>query len=428
MRRLALALLCLTAPLAAEPLKVAVAARSAILMNADTGAILFSKSADRTHYPASIVKVATALLVLERKETSLDELATARQQAVASISPEAKRRANYKTPSHWIELASSHIGIKLGEQLSLRTLLYGLMLQSGNDAANVLAQHVTGDIPKFTDLLNKRAAELGCRHTHFTNPSGLHHPQQVTTAYDMAVLTRAAMRFPEFCKIVASLRYEKPASNLQPAIVIHQKNRLIRAGKYYYPKAIGVKIGFTQDSRGTLIAAAKDGERTLIAVVLGCQTVADAFQDVAQMFDAAFAELKVQKRVLSKGLQKFTRSVFGGKELVTTLLQDDLNFSYYPSEAPQFQLRLTWHEIEPPVPRGNVVGKLEMTDVHGTVLKSMQLFAGETVEPTLSLKVQRLKEHLVEVLPSRRVVLFVVGALFLGFGLLVFMRARPATG
>ncbi len=159
-----------------EPLSLQIHSESGILMNADTGVILFEKNAHEAAFPASITKVATALFVLKTHGNRLENSVTVKPEALASISPQNKRQSNYKSPAYWLETDGSHIGMKKGEEMSLRNLLYALLISSANDAANVIAQHAGGTIQKFMEKENAYLKELGCQHTHFLNPHGLHHP------------------------------------------------------------------------------------------------------------------------------------------------------------------------------------------------------------------------------------------------------------
>jgi len=141
--------------LAAKKLEVSIAAESAILINAETGAILFEKNCYTPCFPASITKIATALYTLKKKNGQLNEMVTAEQESLGSISTEAKRRKNYSAPSYLIEQDSSHAGIKKNEVFLLKDLLYLMMVASANDAANVIAQHVGPSIPTFMEELNR---------------------------------------------------------------------------------------------------------------------------------------------------------------------------------------------------------------------------------------------------------------------------------
>lgn len=389
MRRSLLTLsLLLAANLCAQPLPVTVNAEAAILMNADTGAVLFEKNSKERHYPASITKIATALLLLEQKGEELSETVEVSQEAVAAISTSAKKRANYKTPSHWLEFGSSHIGLKKGEIVSLETLLYGLMLASGNDAANAIAESVGGTVPQFVEAMNQRLVELGCQGTHFTNPNGLHHPDHFTTAYDMAAMTKRAMAFPKFREVVASLSYRKPESNKQPTVNLHQKNRLLRQGKYYYPKAIGVKTGYTSDAEATFVAAAQDGERTLIAVLLHCTESGQVYRESQKLFDAAFAQNLVERQIVTQGPQTYARHVRGGARPIKTYAEEGFSMRFYPAEEIELKGVLAWEGCSLPVEKGQKVGEIRLYDRDGGLYHSIALRAQEGVKPTLMHRAQ----------------------------------------
>ncbi len=380
-------------------LEVEVSAEAAVLMDARTGQILFAKQAEEIFFPASICKVATALCVLEACD-DLNQVAVAPREAVVAISTEEKKKRGYRAPSHWLEFNSSHVGIKKGECLTVETLLYGLMLQSGNDAANVLAHHVAGDIPTFVEQMNGRLLELGCRHTHLTNPHGLHHPEHVTCAYDMALITSTALKDERFRKIVGSISYKKPATKLQPATTWMQKNQLVRKGKHHYPKAIGVKTGFTQDSRGTLISAAEEGGRTLVAVVLRCDPYSSAYEDVTALFEAAFNEKPEAHVVLQAGHQPFKR------ERVRTELLEDLFVETLPSEKIVPEVSVEWGDLSLPVKKGGVVGEVIVSDGRGCELGRAPLLACRSVGKSMATEIPFLMAgsllFLVGVLLKRR--------------------------
>src|ERR1700722_10906270 len=167
------------------PLNITIQAEAAILMNAKTGAILYEKNSKELCYPASITKIATALYALKLKEDKLEEILTAQQDDLATATQEAWQKANYTLPSHWLTPGGTHIGLKVGEKMSLEDLLYGMLLASGNDASNVIARYAgEGSIPQFIKGLNSYLKQLGCLATTFYNPHGLFHPKHQVTAYD----------------------------------------------------------------------------------------------------------------------------------------------------------------------------------------------------------------------------------------------------
>lgn len=366
----------------AEPLSISISAESAILINADTGKILFEKNAHAQQFPASITKVATALYALNVKSEDLDTLVSAEQESIASISEESKRRSNYSHPSYWIEKGSTHIGIKKGEELSFRDLLHGMLIASGNDAANVIAQHVGDSIPAFMEDLNAYLKNLGCKSTSFYNPHGLHHPKHQTTAFDMALIVREALKNPIFCQIVKTVRYTRPRTNKQEPTTLIQSNRLLRTGRHFYPKAIGGKTGYTSIAMNTFVAAARSGDRTLIAVLLKTKERNDIFADSIKMFEAAFNQPKVQRTLLKTGMQKFTINLPGSDTSLKTYSKEDFAVAYYPAEEPQIKCIMQWRPLALPIQKDQVVGELNFETVDGQLLKKVSLYAQEEVRET----------------------------------------------
>jgi D-alanyl-D-alanine carboxypeptidase (penicillin-binding protein 5/6) len=374
----------------AEQLDLSVDAEAAILMNPDTGAILYEKNSHALHFPASITKIATATYALQKKGDNLDINITAEQEALGSVSEDTKRKNNYTTPSYILVNGGSHIGIKKGEVLSLRNLLYGMMVASGNDASNVIANFLgDGSIPKFMQELNLYLKEIGCTSTIFQNPHGLHHPQHQTTAYDMAILTREALKNPQFRQIVSTVRYTRPKTNKQEATTLVQTNLLLRPGKLYYPKAIGVKTGHLALAKNTFVGAAKDGERTLIAVLLKAQDRKDMFANAVKMFETAFSQPKIQRILLRSGPQKFTLELAGAKHPIITYLQENVTLDYYPAEELKVKCLLAWNEeLTLPVSKDAIVGKLTIQLENGHTLKQIPLLAQESVEATFWHKIK----------------------------------------
>ncbi|ADI38868.1 D-alanyl-D-alanine carboxypeptidase dacF [Waddlia chondrophila 2032/99] len=361
-------------------IEIKIHADSAILMNADTGAILYEKNGKKEHFPASLTKIATAIYTLQLREQKLDKMLTAEHEAIASVSEEEMVRSNYSLPAYWLTRGTSHIGIKKGEELSLRDLLYGMMVASGGDASNMIALYMGGTIPVFMEELNLYLKELGCTSTYLMNPHGLHHPRHVSTAYDMAVLTREALKNSTFREIVKTVRCQRPETNKQKATTLIQTNRLLRKGKYYYSKAIGVKTGYTSQAKNNLVAAAKDGDRTLIAVFMHCDDREKMFLDAKQLFNKAFKEEKISRKVFQAGPQKMTLRVEGAAKSIATYIKNDVVFDFYPSEEPKLKCLLKWNAVSLPVQKDQQVGVLVFEDDNGKELHSEALFAKEKVD------------------------------------------------
>lgn len=389
-----------------EKLSVNVSSECVLLINADTGTILFEKNAQATAFPASITKIATALYALKMCGDKIDQMVVVKSDALASITPQAKHQSNYRNPAHWLETDGNHIGMKKGEEISLRYLLYAMLISSANDAANVIAQHIGGTIPKFMEKLNAYLKEIGCKDTHFLNPHGFHHPEHVTTAVDMGIIAKEAMKYPLFREIVSTVRFTCPQTNLEPERNFIQTNLLLRKGSYFYPKAIGIKTGTTRAAGKTLVAAAKDGDRTLIAVILGNRETGGRFQDAIHLFEAAFNQPKKRRFILNKGLQTLSIDVAGGKNPLKTSLEEPLFYDYFPSDEPKVKATVAWKVPRLPIEKGVPVGSVKVVDSSGHILKERPLLAAETVEPTFW---YRLKMTLID--NSRgKSILFVLGA------------------
>jgi serine-type D-Ala-D-Ala carboxypeptidase (penicillin-binding protein 5/6) len=348
-------------------------------MNADTGVILFEKNAHALQYPASVTKVATAVYALKVAGNKLDTKIEADHDSVASISEELLRKSNYTKPAYWLIPGGTHIGIKKGEILTLKDLLYGLMLASGNDAANVIAKHIGGTIPDFMKQVNSYLKGIGCKQTTFYNPHGLYFPKHQTTAYDLAMIMKEGLKNPQFCEIIATKQYTRPKTNKQESSTLVQTNRLIRKGKNYYAKALGGKTGYLSVAGHTFVAAARHDGRTLIAVLLKTKERAEMFQDAIKMFDAAFNQPKSQKILFKKGLQTFILEIPGAAKPIITYIEKEVAIEYYPGEDPKLKCFLQWGAKKLPVNKGQMVGELHLQTEAGKTLSKIPLFASEDV-------------------------------------------------
>lgn len=229
-----------------------ITAESAIVMEINTGTILYEKNINDEHYPASITKIMTTLLCLEN--ASLTDTVTFSEKAVNSIEP-----------------GSSHLWIAANEQISMEDCLYGIMLMSANEACNGVAEHVAGSIEGFVDMMNEKAKALGCKNTHFANPNGLWMEDHYTSAYDMALIASAAMKNSVFRKITGTKTYTIPKTNLNKKRALYNKHNMlypITYPKYGYEYCIGGKTGYTNIARWTLVTFAKKDDLELVCVVM----------------------------------------------------------------------------------------------------------------------------------------------------------------
>lgn len=260
-------------------------AQSAILVEADTGVILYEKNIYEHLYPASTTKLMTALIALEN--STMDEVVTFSKDSI-----------------HNIESTSSRIGIDVGEELTMEQCLYGLLLGSANEVAYAIAEHVGGDYDTFVDMMNEKAAELGCENTHFANANGLPREDHYSCAYDLALIARACFKNESLETFSGTTRYTIPPTNKQSEERPLDNHHLMLPGfKYAYDGVICGKTGYTQDARQTLVTLAQRGETRLICVILK-EEAPDQFLDTQKLFDYGFSQF--QKMNVAKSEKKYT--------------------------------------------------------------------------------------------------------------------------
>lgn len=250
---------------------------SVILMEESTGTILYEKNSDEAHYPASITKIMTTLLALENG--NLSDMVTFSDDAINNTE-------------------GSGIARDYGEQMTLEQCLYGVMLESANECAYAVAEHVGGTVENFVDMMNAKAKELGCTNTHFANPHGLQDENHYTTAHDMALIAQAAYQNETFRIIIGTKMYTIPPTNKHAEETVlrnhhdmlctyHNANR-----KYLYPYCVGGKTGYTATANSTLVTYAEKDGMTLICVVMNTQSP-NQFIDTVNLFDYAFDNFQV---------------------------------------------------------------------------------------------------------------------------------------
>ena len=357
-------------------------AKAVVLADLDSGRLLYELNKDEQRAPASLTKIMTALLAveaLERGEVTLDEMITAQDDCLAGLNTD-----------------SSTSGILPGEIISYRDLLYCAMVHSANEACNILAHRVAGSVPDFVELMNRRAAELGCTNTHFADPNGLSNENHYTTAYELYLITREALQHPLFAEICNTKGYDMAATNLSLARSFANSNALITADSeygsgYVYPAAAGVKTGFTQLAGYCLVSTAeKDGVR-LLAVVMGCDGWLNAgideyenFSDTIKLYNWAFSGFAYREAVSS--LSTVTRvQVEHATESdafvnlrplndVTLLLPKDLNL-----ETIVLEPRIYDELLVAPIDAGTVLGRAEIL-IEGESFGSVDLVNTTPVE------------------------------------------------
>ena len=294
-------------PVLTEP----ILAEAAVLMDIDTGTILYEKNADEQLHPASITKIMTGLIACERGK--MKDTVTFSRTAVAK---------NEST-------ASSHIARDIGEKMSLEDCMYGMMLASANECADAISEHIAGNLDSFVNLMNQRAKELGCTNTNFVCTNGLTDENHYVSARDMAVIAAEGYKNPTLRKIMGTKKYTIPPTNIhsEPTYLRNQHDMVFpyRTAKYTYEYCTGGKTGYTEEAGNTLVTYAEKNGMRLVCVILKDTVSYAKYKDTIALFDYGFdnyqhftgdsiLNLKTDKNVkkIYKGVKTSELSIEGG--------------------------------------------------------------------------------------------------------------------
>ena len=329
--------------LAAEP---SVSAVSAVLIEAETGTVLYAKNCDEQRAMASTTKIMTAILTIEAGD--LDREFT--------VDPYA------------IMVEGTSMGLREGDIVSRRDLLYGILLPSGNDAANAAAVSVSGSTGAFVSEMNRKAEELGLSNTHFATPSGLDAKDHYTTSRDLANLTAYAMRNEMFREVVSCKSKQVEFGNPPYKRTLYNSNKMLKR----YEGAIGVKTGFTDNARRCLVSAAERDGVTLIAVTLNA---GDDWNDHTKMLDYGFGQVSAYPLETACG----AKVAVAGTGKSTGVYAEDTTLALKPEQRQKLERRvLLPRMVYGEVKKGDVLGELEFF-IDGKAVKSVPLLAAENV-------------------------------------------------
>lgn len=406
-----------------------ISCKAALLVDANTGLPVYAKNEHQELYPASLTKIMTALLVLEAVDEgrlSLDEPLT----------------ASYTALHTGLSSDGSTANIKEGETMTAAQYLTCMLVVSANEACNVLAEAVSGSVAAFVDAMNEKAALLGCVNTHFVNTTGLHDSQHYTSAWDLYLIVREAMKHDVFMSLCDTATATIPATNLSEARTLHTTNYLIGAWYsrgYLNSDAHGIKTGSTSEAGHCLVSSATRGSLSFISVVLGGDRVTlenneirtYSFYDTNLLFNWAFDSFSYQT-VIEKGvavqevpvslskIDHVLAETAGEKEVLMPRVLSPENLSQ--------KVTLDQETVEAPVTAGQKLGTLELS-YDGTVYATVDLLAANDVEASKLLTFWR-DVKLFFAKTSVRVALVVLAVLLLAFLVwkLLFSRRRYRYG
>jgi D-alanyl-D-alanine carboxypeptidase (penicillin-binding protein 5/6) len=351
-----------------------VSATAAVLMEWHTGTILYAKNPFLRMHPASVTKMMTALLAVEQGR--MEDLVQVSEEAASQI--------------------GSSMYLKTGDIFTLQDLLYGLMLNSGNDAAWAIAEHIGGTAPSFMDMMNRRARELGAVNTKYANPHGLTDPNHYTTAFDLCLIAKTCLRHPLFKSLVATKEKDVIEAQDRVQLSLSNTNRLL----WTYVGADGVKTGTTQAAGQCLVASATRNDLTLLAVILDS---GDRWSDACNMFEYGFSNFRMAK-LANAGSILLSLSCPGSLEdSVPLVCATDLWAC-----VPKYDLCLT---VEVDVPkrlygrhdRGEVVGQATI-NLGSKVVSHTDLITGSPITPkTLTTVLVQLTSSILKFLFEKEV-------------------------
>ena len=344
-------------------------AKASLIVEVNSGKIIYENNAKVQNYPASVTKILTAILVIEN--CRLDDIAVVSQNTVSNI-PEGYAVAP----------------LFVGEEMRIEDLLYALMLSSANDAAFVLAEHVGGTTENFVDMMNKKAQELGCKNTNFVNPNGIHNDNHYTTAYDMYLISKYAMQNKTFAKIVSTYEHILPATNKysnNDRIMINT-NDFINPKSVYYDKNIkGIKTGTTMQAGNCLITNVAKDDIEIITVILGAETSDSKFSETSKMINYMFSNYThtvVHKKgdvIKSIDAQKATKET---KNLNLVISDDIITMNNININAKDTEPEITLYEnVVAPIYKGQELGTIKYT-VDGLEYNAKLLAQNNVVKKT----------------------------------------------
>lgn len=320
----------------------------ALLMDANTGKILYEKNAFEKMYPASTTKIMTAILALENRD--LSHIAKVSYNAIFTV-----------------PIGYANANLQLDEELTIEQLLHVLLVPSANDAANVIAEDIGGSVESFVSMMNTKAVEIGCINTHFVNANGVHDENHYSTAYDLAIMGKYAMKNEIFRKIVTTVRYTLPVTNKYDKadrIFLNTNNLINSKNSQFYEYANGIKTGYTDAAKNCIVASSKKGDLELICVIMGADNtaVSNKFNDCISLFNYGFDNY-TYKRLFSKdSVYKVVtpHNASNNTKNLNLLIEDDINVLIKKSD---YDLNFTPDvlidsKIRAPITKGSIVGTI----------------------------------------------------------------------
>lgn len=404
-----------------------ISAEAGCVLDVQSGAILYSKNMNKKEYPASITKIMTALVALEN----------------SSLSEEVEYTDN--AFANW-ESGASNAEIEVGERISMEESLYAIMLRSANEACNGVAEHVGGTIDTFVGKMNEKAKELGCKNTHFANTNGLWKKDHYTSAYDMALIGRAAIRNEDFKTIIGTKQFVMSKTNKRKAgYILDNHHKMINPAnypQYGYEYCEGGKTGYTIRCRNTLVTFAKKGDMELVCAILKCDNSVwqepNAYTDTTKLFNYCFEnydKIRIQDDTASSINEEylFTNfSPFYSKDTSALHIDEDAGLILPKGvTADKAEKKIEYYDTAVDDNGKKIIGRLSYT-YEGQEVGASNIYFDENDSPTLrdSIDMSKWFDEAVETankepFPWKKLILLIILAgCIVGLSIVCFIKIR----
>jgi len=390
-------------------------ARAAMLISLDTNQIMYEKDADKKMYPASLTKILAAVLVLEKGDDLDKTTITVSDTALTAI----------------MGTGASVIGLREGEKLTVRQALYCLLVSSGGDVAYVIAEYVGGDTETFMNMMNKRANELGMKNSSFGNPVGLHDDDTYTTARDISILVKHALKFDVFKEITSTVRYYMAKTNKSPERILSTTNFLIDPStNYFYTYASGVKTGFTDEAGRCVVSTASYNGYNYLCIIMGCNGEGgrrNEFVDSRNLYRWAFNDFEYKSLLdMKQPVTEIPVELSMETDFLKLYPQQNIT-QILPKSADSSTITVKPHlkseSVDAPIKKGDVFGTADVIYA-GEVIGTVNLISAENIKSNVFLQAGRVVKNIFKSKVFKIIIGIVIGAILLYILACVYLNLK----
>lgn len=366
----------------------AVQAEYVLVMNLDTGKILYAKNAEEKLYPASVTKIATLYFILSEYNPlhRLHELVTCQAEGLRYMSEQKKVKAGYQVPGYLLEPDGVKVHLKTGQKFPLLDMLSAFMILSPNDVGNQLALFFEPTIPAFMEKMNKALLGIGCKNTHFDNPHGLFFPTHMTTAMDLATICRRLHANSFAMELMRATFFDSTFAR-----PIRSTNRLLNPeSPFYCPHVFAAKTGYVHKAGFNMVCLVEIADRKFVIVCCKSPTKQDLYRDILHIINTVKKEKKGKRLLYEAKKVHFSTTLEGADRPIRAVLAKDIYLEEYPSESGTIQAKVEWKKaLYPDIRKGAHVADIVIYEKEALLIKE-PLFADEDVEATFLFRLRNL--------------------------------------